>query len=125
MRTLISNLNVIRDTRICGDLRNGFDRISAVLADLAGQCLGITSVTATEMPAIAGIPVSSVFGKPLYVGAGIKPEADFAAAAMFAGHESDQPCPWHLRLLGQSPLSERPVIQPSLGRQRSSERTIG
>lgn len=116
MRTLISNLNVIRDTRICGILRNGFDRISTVLADLAGD---LAAAEFRTPPMMAGFPVTSVYGKPLYAFAGKKPDAYFGADGIFAGHETDQTCPWHLRLVGQSQVSERPVSQ------RSSQRTAG
>lgn len=116
MRTLISNLNVIRDTRICGTLRNGFDRISTVLADLAGD---LARAEFRMPPIMAGFPVTSVHGKPLYAFAGKKPEAHFGPDGVFAGHETDQTCPWQSRLIGQSQVSERPVSQ------RSSQPTAG
>lgn len=120
MRTLISNLNVIRDTRICGSLRNGFDRISTVLADLAGDLAGACVSADFRMSSVmAGFLGTGVHGKPLYAFAGKKPEAPFGPEAIFAGHETDQTCPWHPRLVGQSPVSERPVSQ------RSSQRTAG
>ena len=116
MRTLISNLNVIRDTRICGILRNGFDRISTVLADLAGD---LAQAEFRMTPIMAGFPVPNAHGKPLYAFAGKKPEAHDGPEGVFAGHETDRTFPWHLRLVGRSQVSERPVSQ------RSSQQSAG
>ena len=116
MRNLISNLNVIRDTRISGIVRNGFARISTLVADLDGvrgldgKCLTwlrpetgssetwraypghteIMPVTRAVMPArFAAQPLAAVFGKPLH------------AIAI-----ADQTCPCYRRLSEQASQRE-------------------
>lgn len=116
MRNLISNLNVIRDTRISGIVRNGFARISTLVADLDGvrdldgKCLTwlrpetgspetwrayqgyieIMPVThAVVLARFAAPPLAAVFGKPLH------------AIAI-----ADQTCPCYRRLNEQASQHE-------------------
>ncbi|TWT92253.1 hypothetical protein [Neorhodopirellula pilleata] len=112
MRNLISNLNVIRDTRISGIVRNGFARISTLVADLhgviefAGKCMAsmhpgtgwhteIMPATHAVMPArFPAGPLAAAFGKPLH------------AIAI-----ADQTCPSYRRLYEQT--RQRECSRPS------------
>ena len=91
MRNLISNLNVIRDTRISGILRSGFNRISTIVVDLDGRLLEfllpeMMPEALAAMPAnLTAKPIAADFGKPLYAIGGEKPGA------------TDRTCPWHPR----------------------------
>lgn len=106
MRNLNSNLNVIRDIRTSGLLRNRFDRISAAWVDLAGVVERVVERVVIAYTA----DTAWIFGKPLYATVGRKPLAKHAMPGTAAG-AMDQPCPWHPRLEEHSLSSERCIGQ--------------
>ena len=114
MRTLISKLNDIRDTRNSGILRNRFERISTGIAGLAGEYLGgvlpepmpatLRVVPATVMSGTSGSAIAFAisgsvdgFGKPLHA----SDDAN-VFAGRHARNTADQTCPWHSRLLSRA-----------------------
>ena len=122
MRTLISNLNVIRATRVCGCLCNGFNGISTRTAVLAERFVDIAwraYAALHEEPHLA--EKSQMFWKPLDASTG-RPGTGSEKHSSFL-QVMDQTCPTPSRLWGHPPmtwLAVVPVSTTSISANRTS-----
>ncbi len=100
MQTLISNLNVIRATRVSGFLCNGIGRMSTAIATLTA------SLAETSWCALAANhrEPREMFWKPLYASAG-KPVGIGSEKHSSFSPETDQTCPPQSRLWGQPQMT--------------------
>lgn len=110
MRTLISNLNVIRATRLSGFLCNGIGGISTVVANL------------TERFAEFAWPANpaghrehrDLFWKPLYASAGRTPAGLGSEKRTRFSPQMDQTCPTQSRSWGSPQITRRAVVMMPL-----------
>lgn len=117
MRTLISNLNVIRATRVSGFLCNGVGRISTFVASLTEKFVEFA------WPALAADHREhrDLFWKPLYASVGSDPANPGSEKRMRFSWQMDQPCPLPSRPWGTSPMTRFAVV-PVITSPRTANR---
>ncbi|TWT66464.1 hypothetical protein [Allorhodopirellula solitaria] len=117
MRTLISNLNVIRATRVSGFLSNGISEISAVIA-------GLTARFAWSAMPVDHREHRDWFWKPLYASVG-RTTVDLGGEKRTCfSPQMDQTCPSQSRLWGipqMTPFAVVPVTRSSRRANRMSQ----
>lgn len=106
MRTLISNLNVIRATRVSGFLCNGVGRISTFVASLTDK------LAEFAWPALAADHREhrDLFWKPLYATVGSHSAGLGSEKRMRFLRQMDQPCPSPSRPWGTPPMTRFAVV---------------
>ncbi len=118
MRTLISNLNVIRATRVSGLLCNGFGRISTVVVNLSER---LAEFPWSAHPADHRERRESLW-KPLYASVGSTPVDLGSDKRMCLSLQMDQTCPSLSRLWGR-PQMTRFAVVPGTVSPRTANRT--
>ncbi len=118
MRTLISNLNVIRATRVSGLLCNGFGRISTVVVNLSER---LAEFAWSAHPA-GHREHRDLFWKPLYASVGRTPADLGSEKRMRFSPQMDHTCPSQSRLWGHPQITRFAVV-PVTTSPRTANRT--
>lgn len=124
MRTLISNLNVIRATRVSGFLSNGISGISTVVANLSERLaeLAWLALRADHREH------RDLYWKPLYASVGSTPADLRSEKRMCFSLPMDQTCPSQSRLWGSPPMTRFAVVPVTTSsrpaNRRSMDRTV-